>query len=427
MEAAHCVRMVKRYLPVAILLGVLALLASQFFARPELRAFFSVDYWQSLLRFERVLRLVESEYVDGESVDFERLTDRALKEAVGGLDAYSAYMTREDYEAFNMASEQQYVGIGIRVIEVEGGTIVAEVFADGSAAEAGLQVGDRIVEVDGETVRDAGLEAVVAKLRGVAETEVTIGVERSGTGDPIRLSVARRPISISPVAGVEMKSASIGYVQVRQFVEKTRIPLIAAIETLKGDGMKALILDLRSNPGGRLDAAVELAELFLPDSKRVVTVRSRRGVEETFRVPSGGAADVHKFEGPLVVLIDGGSASASEILAGALRDHDRAILVGESSFGKGSVQSVFSFRGGDGLKLTSARYVLPSGAVINGDGVAPNKRVEQTVDAAMPPALQSLHLAAMGPETFKAIFGVDPVEDKQLQEAVRLLEEGAVP
>ena len=197
----------------------------------------------------------------------------------------------------------------------------------------------------------------------------------------------------------------------------TPAELAEGIRALRDEGMRGLILDLRGNPGGRLRSAAEMAELFLEEGRTILTVESRRGVREEFRV----TAEEPVFRRPLVVLVDGRSASASEILAGALRDHGRAVLVGARTFGKGSVQSVFGFDGGRGLKLTTARYLLPGGDAINGEGVAPDVAVGAAPGAGVVRMLQEHHLRRMDAEAFAAAFGFRPVGDRQLEVAGALL------
>ena len=201
---------------------------------------------------------------------------------------------------------------------------------------------------------------------------MSLTLARIGIETPVTLAMERREIALDSVSDVELVSSEIGYLRIRQFIEKTDVELSAAVDHLIKEGATDLIIDLRSNPGGRLDAAARMAELFLELDQTILKVESRRGVEETFQVLGTGVS----YKLPTAVLIDGQSASASEIFAGALQDHERAIIVGETSFGKGSVQSVFGFSNGDGMKLTSARYLLLKGAIVQDVGVVPDIEVE---------------------------------------------------
>jgi carboxyl-terminal processing protease len=220
------------------------------------------------------------------------------------------------------------------------------------------------------------------------------------------------------VVDVEMATETVGYMRVRQFIDETDLEMISAIHRLKAEGMQGLIIDLRGNPGGRLNIAVRMSEIFLDAGQPVLTVQSRRGVQEVFYAE----ATLDANHQPLVVLIDGDSASASEIFSGALRDHARAVLVGEKSYGKGSVQSVYSFPNGDGLKLTSARYLLPSGEAINGTGVCPDVTVEMDAEEAILLILQKHHLRKMSDASFTKTFGFAPIEDPQRLVAEQILE-----
>ena len=407
----------KRFLGWLLVAGAAAFVASQFVARPHWRAFLSSDYWSSLIRYGQVMRIVESTFVHAGEVDFRGLTDTALREAVGSLDEYSAYMTPEAFERFNRSAKREYVGVGIEVRQFSGRVIVSEVFPQGGADEAGLAPGDFIVGVDGEDVRGKPLAEVVERIRGAPGTRVRLEIERPVEDTALEREIERRRIALASVVDREVRGGGVGYLRVRQFTEDTPAELAEGIRALRDEGMRGLILDLRGNPGGRLRSAAEMAELFLEEGRTILTVESRRGVREEFRV----TAEEPVFRRPLVVLIDGRSASASEILAGALRDYGRAVLVGARTFGKGSVQSVFGFDGGRGLKLTTARYLLPGGDAINGEGVAPDVAVGAAPGAGVVRMLQEHHLRRMDADAFAAAFGFSPVGDRQLEVAGALL------
>lgn len=383
-----------------------------------MRTLFSVDYWQNVLRYGKVLRIVEARYVHADDVEFEELTDIALSEAVRSLDDYSGYMVAEDYDAFNRAANQEYVGVGIEVSEFSGRVTIAQVFEQGSAETAGILSGDYIVGVDGENTRGETLSEVVNRIRGEPGTLVTIEIERPINHYILSFELERMEIALDAVVDVEMQTDSIGYLKVLQFTENTDAEMVTAIDQLVGQGMRHLILDLRGNPGGRLDTAARMAEVFLNEGQTIFTVQSRRGVKDVFNA----RGSKQPFYGELAILIDGFSASASEILAGALRDHGRALLIGRKSYGKGSVQSVIGFPGGDGLKLTSARYVLPNGEAINGTGVYPDITIEYDPQHSMIFTLQKHHLRRMTPAEFEQAFGFAPVADAILQAAVDLLD-----
>ncbi|MGJ8651802.1 MAG: S41 family peptidase [Opitutaceae bacterium] len=404
----------KWLLPVALF----SIIAAQFWARPELRALLSPDYWQNLLRYGKVLRIVETQYVHADEVDFEAFTDLALRQAVRSLDDYSDYMIAEDYEAFNKASNQEYVGVGIEISEFSERVTIAQVFEQGSAGKAGILPGDYIVGIDGLDTREESLSEVVDRIRGEPGTIVTMEVERPINHEILSFDLERKEIALDSVVDIEMKAGAVGYMKIRQFIDDTDIEMYDAISLLTKQGMRSLIIDLRGNPGGRLDTAARMAEIFLDEGQAILTVQSRRGVEDVFHARKVEQA----YDGPMVVLIDGRSASASEILAGALRDHGRALLVGRKSYGKGSVQSVIGFSGGDGLKLTSARYLLPKGEAINGTGVYPNIQIDTTAEQSIILMLQEHHLRNISAEQFTEAFGFAPINDEALRVAIQMLE-----
>ena len=415
----HTVRgMEKNTLRWVIPVALLAVLASQFATRADWRAMFSLDYWQSLARYGMVMRIVESDFVHADEVDFQELTDVALRAAVRSLDSYSEYMTPDDYVEFDMAANQEYVGVGIEVGLFSGRIIISQVFEQGSAGVGGILAGDFIVGVDEVDTRDESLSEVIDRIRGESGSMVSIQVERPITDEEHSFNLERRAIALDSVVDVEMATETVGYMRVRQFIDETDLEMVSALQLLKSEGMQGLIIDLRGNPGGRVDIAVRMSEIFLDEGQEILTMQSRRGVEEVFYAE----ATLDANHQPLVVLIDGNSASASEIFSGALRDHARAVLVGDKSYGKGSVQSVYSFPDGDGLKLTSARYLLPSGEAINGTGVYPNVTVERSTEEAILLMLQAHHLRNMSDDTFTEVFGFAPVEDSQRIVAEQMLD-----
>lgn len=407
----------KRYIKWGVIFFCLSFVLTHVFMRPDLKALFSRDFWENLSRYSRVMRLIESEYVYADDVSYEQLTNTALKQLASSLDPYSKYMTEEDYDHFNMASNREYVGVGIELSEFAGRVRITQVFAGGSAAESGVEAGDWVIGVDGEDVRNEVISDVSERIRGESGSLVALELERFGATAPLVYELERGAITLESVVDVEMRAESIGYMRLTQFTERAGEDLKAALAGLQGQGLRALILDLRNNPGGRLDTAAEIAELFLEGKQRIVTVESRRGVVEAIDAESDGVM----FTGPMVVLINGNSASASEILAGAFRDHRRAVLVGAQTFGKGSVQSIYGFNDGHGLKLTSARYLLPDGEAIHGVGVAPDVEIIPKVETRILRVLQEHHLSDLEDAAFEARFGFAPIEDEALLAAEEIL------
>ncbi len=407
----------KRELKWLLPVGLLAILLAQVVGRPELRALFSTEYWSNWWRYGQVIRLVEAEFVHADDVDFHQLTDVALQSAVRALDDYSDYMTPDAYRDFNMAANQEYVGVGIEIEKFAGRIALAQVFPQGSAHEAGILPGDFIVAVDDEAL-SAELPQAFERIHGVPGSFVTLTVERLGKVAPLEFELERRAITLDAVVDVGFKSEGVGYLKLRQFTDAADQEVLEAVDQLMQQGMQALIIDLRGNPGGRVMTAAHIAELFLEEGQRILSIESRRGEAEVLEVHS---AQRH-YEIPLAVLIDGGSASASEILSGALRDHRRAVLIGEKSYGKGSVQSVYQFASGDALKLTSARYLLPDGEAINGTGVYPDVEVKVTQQDRALILLQSHHLRRMDQAGFVRDFGFAPLEDRPVNTAVDILD-----
>lgn len=407
----------KRYLKWVLPVFLVSLMLASVVVRPDVRALFSLEFWESLQRYSRVMRLVEAEYVDAENVNFTGLTDSALQQAVGSLDRYSSYMTSDDYMDYSMISNQEYVGVGIRIEQFSGRVLVTEVFEGGAAESGELWPGDAIVGVDGELVEGEALAEVSDRIRGEPGTQVVLMVQRSDVKGVLEFTLERGAIALAAIRDVELREGQVGYLRMTQFTDQADEELGIVLRDLLADGMSGLILDLRGNPGGRLDTAANVASYFLSSGQTVVTIEARRGeVERIEAAPADLVVDV-----PMIVLVDGGSASASEILAGALRDHRRAVVVGAQTFGKGSVQSVFGFTDGTGLKLTTARYLLPRGEAINGTGVAPDVVVELSDGERYAQLLQAHHLRRMDAVGFEARFGFAPVEDRALQVAEQLL------
>lgn len=299
--------------------------------------------------------------------DSDALVEGAKQGMVEALeDPYARYYDPEQYAAFNQELGGVYSGVGMELEETADGLFIVTVFPGSPAEATGLEARDQIVGVDGRDVRDESIETVVPDIRGDEGTDVTLEVERDG--DVLTFDVTRAQIDI-PLLQAEMLEGDVGHVRMFQFTEGVGDDLRAEVEELRAEGAKGFVLDLRGNPGGLLREAAQVASVFL-EEKVVVRVVARGGQEEVLETSGEGLTDV-----PLVVLIDEGTASASEIVAGAMRDHDRAELIGETTFGKGTVQTVTSLDDGSGAKFTTAEYLLPSGESIEGVGVKPDREV----------------------------------------------------
>ena len=325
---------------------------------------------------------IQASYVD--EVDNEKLIRGAIDGMLASLDPHSAYLDGSDLERLETLIDGNYSGLGLSVVMEDGAVKVISPFRGSPAEKAGIKAGDFITHLDGKLIYGGDLDEAVQQMRGPAGTSINLTIFRPGSDEPIEASVTRGVIELEPVT-YEVKDGKIGVITVNEFSRDVGADVFAAwndIQREAGGRVNGLVLDLRSNPGGSLDEAIALSDLFL-DEGRIVSQRGRaRGESMSFdaeTVYRGQiAADV-----PLIVLIDAGSASASEIVAGALQDHRRALIMGERSFGKGSVQSLVPLGDDAALKLTTARYYTPSGHSVQEGGIKPDIRVPQISDPDM--------------------------------------------
>lgn len=316
-------------------------------------------YFQARL-FDEVLHHISDRYVDPK--DPSSLYQMAIDGLIYELgDPHTAFMTPEEYEALKVQTQGEYAGIGAE-IDVRDGWVTIVAPLPGSPAErAGLQAGDQVIEVDGESTQGWSTDDAVSALRGPRGQAVNVRVRRLGVEEPIQFRLVREEIHIQSVQTRYMMDDGIGYVQLRVFSESTTDELRKAIDELRAQGMRGLVLDVRGNPGGLLDQAISASDLFLERGMPVAELRGRtKGMSQRFT-----ASTDDQYEGlPIVVLVGPSTASASEILAGALQDHDRALVVGRPTFGKGLVQSLYRLPAGHWLKLTTARWYTPVGRTI---------------------------------------------------------------
>jgi carboxyl-terminal processing protease len=327
----------------------------------------------SLDDLQAVMKEVQSTYV--EEVAREKLIRSAIDGMVSDLDPHSGYLSPEQYKSMQVNTQGEYGGLGLRVTEQEDGFIEVIAPIEGTpAAASDIKAGDLIVGVDGTPTQQLDLSEAVKMMRGEPGSEITITLRRAGA-EPFDVTLQRENVTIEPVRAQAFDR--IGYVRITRFNEQAGSAVSDAIESLRTDkidgAMRGLVLDLRNNPGGLLKQAIRVSDVFL-DDKQVVSARGRGGsVSKSYATQPGRELG----EMPIVVLINAGSASASEIVAGALRDHDRAIVMGTRSFGKGSIQTVRPLESGGALRLTTARYYTPSGDSIQAEGIAPDIQVAQ--------------------------------------------------
>jgi carboxyl-terminal processing protease len=326
--------------------------------------------YEQLRLFTEVLSIVQNQYVD--EVPPKELIYSAIKGTLRGLDPHSSFLDPDSYREMQVETSGSFGGLGIEItLRDDVLTVVAPI--EGTPAyRAGLQPGDRIVKIDGMVTKDMQLADAVKRMRGRPGTKVTIAVTREGWSEPQDFEITREQIRVQSVRSHDL-GGGIGYIRLRQFQEQTAHDVEAAIDKLNKAGMKALVLDLRNNPGGLLTAAVEVTEKFVDDGKLVVYTEGRvRNQNMRFSAHAKKAFT----SAPMVILVNQGSASASEIVAGALQDYGRAVLVGTQTFGKGSVQTIIPLSDGSGLRLTTAKYFTPKGRSIHGKGISPDIVVE---------------------------------------------------
>jgi carboxyl-terminal processing protease len=329
---------------------------------------------QFLKVFGDVFERVRSEYVD--PVSDKEILENAINGMLTGLDPHSSYMNAKAFKDMQVQTKGEFGGLGLEVTEDKGLIKVVSPIDDTPAFRAGVKAGDIITALDGKTVLGLSLNDAVDRMRGAPNSRITLTVKREGSDNPVEIPVVREIIKIN-VVKARMEPDGIGYVRLSQFTEKADSGIRDAIKDLKnkaGGPLHALILDLRNDPGGLLDQAISVSSSFIEQGE-IVSTRARHP-DDSQRWDARGS-DI--LDGaPLVVLINGGSASASEIVAGALQDHRRAVLLGTRSFGKGSVQTVIPLPGGGAMRLTTARYYTPSGRSIQATGIVPDVKVDES-------------------------------------------------
>jgi carboxyl-terminal processing protease len=384
--------------------------------------------YQQLDLFGDVFERVRADYV--EKPDDKQLVESAINGMLSGLDPHSSYMDPKSFRDMQVQTRGEFGGLGIEVTMEDGLVKVVAPIDDTPAAKAGVMANDIITKLDDEAVQGLTLNQAVDKMRGPVNSKIKLTIMRKGADKPIDLTIVRDIIRVKSVRS-HAEGDDVGYIRITQFNEQTTDGLKQAINDLNSqlgaDKIKGYIVDLRNNPGGLLDQAISVSDTFL-DKGEIVSTRGRNP-EETQRF-NARPGDMTKGK-PVIVLINGGSASASEIVAGALQDHKRATLIGTRSFGKGSVQTIIPLGAGNGaLRLTTARYYTPSGRSIQAQGIKPDIEVTQDVPASLKGETDSEgeaslrgHLAATGAEKSGSQSYVPPDEkdDKAIHMALDLL------
>ncbi len=310
-------------------------------------------------QFSTALAAIEANYV--EEVDTENLVYQAIGGMLQTLDPHSSFMDPQSYAQMRERQEGRYYGLGISINVINGDITVMSLFEGSPAYRSGIRSGDVIARISGQSAKDMTSEEAVSLLRGPKGTAVNISLRRVGYDDFIEMAVERDEISIATIEAAFLAENDVGYVKLGDFSETTNRDLTAALKMLRGAGMKRLLLDLRNNPGGPLDQSIKVSNQFLPKGDLIVYTRGRveNSDQDYHATREGEFTDI-----PLIVLVNRNSASASEIVAGSIQDHDRGLVVGETTFGKALVQSIYRVSHGAGLALTTARYYTPSGRMI---------------------------------------------------------------
>lgn len=332
-----------------------------------------VDSYEKLKTFSEILSLLEANYV--EKVDANNLIDGAIRGMLKTLDPHTSYLPPEAFKQMKVETSGRFGGLGIEITIKKGILTVVTPIEDTPAFKAGVKSGDRIIKIKDESTLDMTLSDAVERLRGKIGTKVTITIFREGMEEPLKVTLERANIQVKSVKS-KIYEGSIGYVRIRSFTKTTSSDLDKVLDEFRGKQVKKLVLDLRNNPGGLLNQAVEVSDRFLKPENLIVYTQGRTE-EQNMRFTTHDR--VQRVTYPMIILVNGGSASASEIVAGALQDSSRAIILGTQTFGKGSVQTIIPLSDGSALRLTTARYFTPSGRVIQENGIIPDITVEVPV------------------------------------------------
>jgi carboxyl-terminal processing protease len=355
-----------------IFVGVSVSITSSVLAEKEIEESAGLPL-NELRNFSDIFARVKTDYV--EHVDDKTLLENAIRGMLSGLDPHSTYLNSDEYKELKIGTTGKFGGLGIQVGMEDGFVKVISPIDDTPAFRAGLEAGDLIIRLDDKSVKGLSLNDAVKIMRGEPGTDIKLTVIREGADKPLPFIVTRDIISVKSVKS-RILEPDYGYIRISNFQSKTARDLVSELSNLKKENkneLKGLVLDLRNNPGGVLSAAADVSDAFINDGKLVYTRGRIANSDFEFNAKPGDIMN----GAPVVVLINGGSASASEIVAGALQDHNRAVIMGSKSFGKGSVQTIQELRSGGAVKITTARYFTPSGRSIQGEGITPDIILER--------------------------------------------------
>ncbi|MFV1974159.1 MAG: S41 family peptidase [Candidatus Scalindua sp.] len=381
-------------------------------------------FYQDFEELINIIKEIQNKYVD--EVGLRALLMNAYKGMLAGLDPYSQFIDSKNLEELKIETEGEFDGLGIEVIIKDGFLRVLTPIVDSPAFRAGVYIGDVIIKIDGKSTKNISIREAIEMLRGKTHTEVTITVVHEGESEPVDITIERAKIHLNSTRGTRIvdEEAKIGYVAITSFQDNTTDDLDVAVKELEEQGMESLILDLRFNPGGLLNIAVDMADKFI--KKGLIVSTKGRHKSQHHEYKAHRSKTYKNF--PLIILVNNGSASASEIVAGAVKDHKRGLLLGTKTFGKGSVQSLIPIKNKkSALKLTTAKYYTPSGAMIHGVGIEPDIKVNLTRKE-----VRGLHrhLARVNAADIRTKNGKEPLEinddeekfvDAQLSRAIDVL------
>ena len=379
------------------------------------------DVYSQMEKFTRVLEEVRRHYVDQEKVGYKNLVEGALQGMISQLDPHSAYLSVKKHDALMNDTKQQFGGIGVMISVHNEWLTVVEPLEGGPGVKAGLMSGDKIIRIGDKTTKGFTTQDAVDVLRGKPGTEVTITIQRDKDVEK-EIKLVREIIKTKSVRDLfgrgdfDLLNDQIGYVWLRGFSDKTSTELENALAQMERGGMKALVLDLRGNPGGLLTQSVRVTEMFVKNGQQVVSTEGRNAREQEKLFAS--AKNHRKL--PMVVLVNGGSASASEIVAGCLQDLKRADLVGTKTFGKGSVQSILPLRDGSAIRLTTAKYYTPSHRIIHEKGIEPDYKVDMTLEQ-ISDVIRQRSPIGLGDLSEEDRTRVKAAKDLQLEKGLELL------
>ncbi|KHE93689.1 MAG: S41 family peptidase [Candidatus Scalindua rubra] len=367
-------------------------------------------FYQDFEEFISIVKEIQDKYVD--EVGLRALLMSAYRGMLAGLDSHSQFIDSKSLEELKIETEGEFDGLGIEVILKDGFLRVLTPIVDSPAFRAGVYIGDVIIRIDGKSTKNISIREAIEMLRGKTHTEVTITVIHEGESEPVDITIERAKIHLNSIRGTRIvdEESKIGYIAITSFQDNTIDDLDAAVKELEEQGMEALILDLRFNPGGLLNIAVGMADRFIKKGLIVSTKGRHKSQQHEYKAHR--SKTYKNF--PLIIIVNNGSASASEIVAGAVKDHQRGLLLGTKTYGKGSVQSLIPIKNkNSALKLTTAKYYTPSGAMIHGIGIEPDIKVDLTQKE-----VRGLHrhLARVNAADIRTKNGKEPLEANEEEE-----------